>query len=182
MVGLSYDQKKTLVAYEHFFGNRYRTSSKESGNTDMHVETQKMCYLLKIAGVDIGDFDYSWNFKGPFSPGLLVLLRTMDRDGTAVSTFYEDSSKEEFLLDCADKVDNLRKVLEIDKHQDKLVQWVEILGSLVYISRAILPGTDFEEVNQRFVAEKSEYCHKETNLHAWTLLNKANLLSTTTAH
>lgn len=178
MTTLSYDQKKTLVAYEHFYGNRYNTHSEEPNNTGMHVETQKMCYLLKVAGVEIGDFDYSWNFKGPFSPGLLALLRSMDRKNSDVLEFYEKvSEKEKYLSGQVSRIDELREKLEINKHRRDYVQWVEILGSLTYISRVMLPGAAFEAVNQRLIQEKSEYSDNYVNRHAWNLLNEANLLS-----
>lgn len=183
MATLDFDQKKTLVAYERFYGNRYNTHSEEINNTEIHVETQKMCYLLKVAGVEIGDFDYSWNFKGPFSPGLLALLRSIDRKDSDVLEFYEETSdKERFLSEQITKIDELREKLEIDAHQGQNVQWVEILGSLTYISRAMLPGATFEVVNRRLIQEKAEYCDENMNRHAWDLLNNANLLSTISAH
>ena len=93
MSKLNFDQKRILVAFERFLGSRYNTHAGENGNTCMHVETQKMCYLLKKAGVEIGDFSYSWNFKGPFSPGLLVLLRSIDRKDADVAEFYENAEE-----------------------------------------------------------------------------------------
>lgn len=183
MATLSFDQKKTLAAYECFFGTRYSTHSEKTSNTGTHVETQKMCYLLKVAGIEIGDFDYSWNFKGPFSPGLLALLRSIDRKDAEVSDFYEKASgKEQYLAGQLETIDELRKKLEIDVHQGQHVQWVEILGSLTYISRAMLPGAAFEAVNRRFIQEKAEYHDENTNRHAWELLEKANLLSARVAH
>lgn len=183
MATLSFNQKKTLAAYERFYGNRYSTHSGEENNTRMHVETQKMCYLLKVAGVEIGDFDYSWNFKGPFSPGLLALLRSIDRKDTEVLDFYERSSgKEQLLAGQSAKIDELREKLEIDTHQGSHEQWVEILGSLAYISRAMLPGATFEIVNQRLIQEKAVYCDENTNRHAWDLLEKADLLSVISTH
>lgn len=182
MTTLNFDQKKTLAAYERFYGNQYRTHSEQMGNTEIHVQTQKMCYLLKVAGVEIGDFDYSWNFKGPFSPGLLALLRSIDRKNAEVVDFYEKTSEKElFLSDQSAMIDELREKLEIDAHQKHHVQWVEILGSLTYISRAILPGASFEVVNQRLIQEKTEYNDINTNRHAWELLEKAQMLSTIVA-
>lgn len=98
MAKLSFNQKKTLAAYETFFGSEYSATSNDGNNTELHVEVQKMCYLLKIAGIEIGDFNYSWNFRGPFSPGLLVLLRSIDRIGHQVSDFYADSEEKEKVL------------------------------------------------------------------------------------
>lgn len=183
MSALNFDQKKTLAAFERFFGSRYNTHAEENGNTSMHVETQKMCYLLKMAGVEIGDFNYSWNFRGPFSPGLLVLLRSIDRKEADVTEFYENvEEKEKFLLGLKSKIDELREKLEIDKHLNQKEQWVEILGSLTYISRTVLPGADFEEVNKRLIQEKAEYCNKELNNHAWNVLNNMKLLEIASSH
>lgn len=183
MSALNFDQKKTLVAFERFFGSRYNTHAEENGNTCMHVEAQKMCYLLKMAGIEIGDFSYSWNFKGPFSPGLLVLLRSIDRKDADVREFYENTEeKEKLLLGLEKKIDELREKLEIDEHIDQKEQWVEILGSLTYISRTVLPGANFGEVNERLLREKSEYSNTELNNHAWNLLNNMKLLEIASVH
>lgn len=183
MSALNFDQKRTLAAFERFFGSRYNTHAEKNGNTGMHVETQKMCYLLKMVGVEIGDFNYSWNFRGPFSPGLLVLLRSIDRRAADVMEFYESAEeKEKFLSGLETKIDDLREKLEIDKHLNQREQWVEILGSLTYLSRTVLPGADFEEVNKRLIQEKAEYCDIKLNNHAWNLLNSMNLLETTSSH
>lgn len=177
MSELNFDQKKTLAAFECFFGSRYNTNTGKKDNTSMHIETQKMCYLLKMAGIEIGDFDYSWNFRGPFSPGLLVLLRSIDRKATEVTEFYENSEEKEKLLDgLKTKIYELQKNLEIDKHLDQKEQWVEVLGSLTYISRTVLPGSDFEEVNKRLIQEKAEYCNMDLNKQAWNLLKEMKLL------
>lgn len=178
MAKLSFNQKKTLAAYETFFGSEYSATSNDGNNTELHVEVQKMCYLLKIAGIEIGDFNYSWNFRGPFSPGLLVLLRSIDRIGHQVSDFYADSEeKEKVLSENAKKISEISKSLEIKENAENKTQWAEILGSIAYISRTVLPGESFEIVNKKFVQEKSEYNDVVKNQHAWDLLNRANLLS-----
>lgn len=182
MASLSYDQKKALIAYERFFGDKYDTQGRETGNTDEHIQAQKMCYLLKIAGIEIGDFDYSWNFKGPFSPGLLALLRSIDRKHQEVTNFYEHASEQSWLLpEQKEMIDGLKDYLEISTHQTQRMQWVEILGSMAYISRTLLPGAGFETVNQKLMKEKPEYSDEQENMHAWNLLNNANLLSTLVA-
>ena len=178
MLTLNFDQKKTLALYEYFFGNKYKVNSEENDNTTVHVETQKMCYLLKVCGIEIGDFNYTWNFKGPFSPGLLAMLRSMDRNATGILNFYEQvSEKESFLLDHKSDINKLKDKLEIDLHQKDRMQWIEILGSLTYISRTMLPNADFEVANQRLIQEKPDYCDLKINEYAWNILNTANLLS-----
>lgn len=183
MTTLNYNQKKILTAYEIFFGSRYQTYPGAVNNTETHTATQEMCFLLKISGIEIGDFQYSWNLRGPFSPGLLALMRSMDRNSEVVIDFYEnETTKEEFSPDQVMKIDGLREILEIDEYRNQCVRWVEILGSLTYIARTMLPGSDFETVNQRFIQEKPEYSETSENQHAWNILNKARLLPTMTQH
>ena len=173
----SYDQKLTLAAYEAFFGNQYETSTNKKIRTDRHVEMQKMCYLLKVAGVEIGMFEFSWNIKGPFSPGLLALLHTIDSNTAQLKEFYKNTlEKDNVLLEFKDTISDLRGKLEIDAHKADQLNWVELLGSLTYISRAMLPGAGFDVVNSRLVFEKSKYRNKSVNRHAWEILKKVNFL------
>lgn len=75
------------------------------------------------------------------------------------------------------KISEISKSLEIKENAENKTQWAEILGSIAYISRTVLPGESFEIVNKKFVQEKSEYNDVVKNQHAWDLLNRANLLS-----
>lgn len=107
-------------------------------------------------------------------------MRSMDRKGADIIEFYENKPRdEEFFLDYVVKIDELRKNLEIDTYREQCIRWIEILGALAYISRTMLPGSDFITVNQRFIQEKPKYNKTAENRHAWDILNKANLLSPT---
>ena len=50
MSALNFDQKKTWQRLNVFLEADIILTLKTNGNTSMHVETQKMCYLLKMAG------------------------------------------------------------------------------------------------------------------------------------
>lgn len=177
LAAFSYEQKLALMAYELFFGSQYETSEDNKIRTAKHVEMQKMCYLLQVAGIDIGMFDFSWNIKGPFSPGLLALLHTIDRNNALLQGFYANTcEKDELLLEYKDMISDLRSKLEIDKHKENQLNWVELLGSLTYISRAMLPGAGFDAVNSRLVFEKSKYRNKGENRHAWEILKEVKFL------
>lgn len=174
----SYEQKMTLTAYELFFGNRYETSSDKKVRTAKHVEMQKMCYLLKVAGVEVGMFDFSWNIKGPFSPGLLALLHSIDKNDTLLRDFYQNTLEKDKLFseELRNTISDLRDKLEIDTHKENQLNWVELLGSLTYISRAMLPGAGFDVVNKRLVLEKSKYRNVSNNRYAWEVLKKVKFL------
>lgn len=173
---LNYDQKLTLAAYQYFFGNHYAISSGDS-TTNNHVAAQKMCYLLKMAGIRIGDFEFTWNTKGPYSATYQALLRTLDRNQTEVAEFYEKTFAE-----CSvyhkkeEEIKKLRKKLEVDKHDSDYVKWVERLGSLAYIATTMLPGEDFSLINTRLIQKKDVFNNSKTNRHAWNLLKKANVI------
>lgn len=174
MATLSYDEKKIVTVFKRFFGNRYDTHIKES----VHIKTQMMCYLLKVAGVEIGNFNYSWNFRGPFSSGLLALLRSIDRKNKDVAAFYEQTVNQDKLLSGNEnKIDDIRKKLEIDKHQEDSTEWIELLGSLTYITRSVHPGADFEIINQRLIQENQKYSNRDVNYQAWEILDIANFLT-----
>lgn len=177
MSELSFTQKRALVAHEIFFGRRYAGTSLEPSNTDEHVATEKMCYILKIAGVEIGDYDYSWNVKGPFSPGLLALLRSIDDQNDEVKKFYDEKTdKNLYLRKYEDVIEDLSEKLKIKEHMDIQYKWVELLGSLIYISRVMLPGENFEKIENRLKIEKKEYSDSALNHDAWDLLMQSQLL------
>lgn len=185
MATLSFDQKRLLAAFECFVGKKYETpQTSGSNNTSMHVEAQKMCYLLKLIGIEIGDFNYSWNERGPFSPGLLALLRSIDSNHEEVDSFYSDSKeKDKYIWNVKSEIEELSNSLGMDKNSCNSVAWIEILGSLAYLSRTVLPGADFEYVSsylkerkKEFYTNTPEYYNDEKNKEAWELLTAAGLI------
>lgn len=185
MVVLSFDQKRLLAAFECFVGKKYETPYTLGGNnTSMHVEAQKMCYLLKLIGIEIGDFNYSWNDRGPFSPGLLVVLRSIDSCREEVELFYNDrEEKEKYIKNVKSEIEDLRKRLDMSENFCNSEQWIEILGSLAYLARTVLPGAGFEYVSSYLKKRKKnlytckpEYYNDEKNKKAWELLTAAGLI------
>lgn len=174
MVGLDYDQKRFLAAFKKFYQIEYATN-KGKNNTTMHVIAEKMCYLLKMYGLEIGDFYYSWNIRGPFSPGLLALLRVTDNEECCVKEFYANESElNEYIYD-GDKIEELRRELHIGDSKN-FEQWTELLGSLTYISRTMLPGASFEVVQEKLLQEKRDYSDCSKNQEAWNLLQGIKLI------
>lgn len=177
MCKLNYEQQKTLAVYETFFDQQYIVNCNNDQHTNEHVTTQKMVYLLQVAGIPIGDYDFSWNFKGPFSPGLLANLREIDSNADEVEIFYAENHQNPILSkELKKEILNIREMLELEKYKSCLLRWVELLGSLLYLSRSMLPGANYELVNQRLVAYKSDYCDFDENRRAWEALQAANLL------
>lgn len=182
MSTLTFDQKKTLSAFEYFFEEKYNADDQTDNNTELHVCAQKMCYLLKTCNVEIGDYDFSWNFRGPFSPGLLVSLRSLDNNKGIVDEFYNgcdlENRKKSYLGEYyIERINEIKQDLKIKEHNGDISSWIEILGSLAYISRSIMPGADFERVNERLVKEKQQYSDIERNRDAWSTLRKVGAIN-----
>ena len=181
MSKLDFDQRTILALYKVVFKEFYPAieSLADTNMTDTHIETQKMCYLLKLRGIEVGDFDYSWNTRGPFSPGLLALLRSMDTKPKEIREFYSSPEQQRTIIpyNVTEKVNSIIKALHFDEHMEDRLDWVELLGSLAYLSNSVLPGAPFDLVNERLVSKKTQYSDIATNRTAWSFLKKAEMLA-----
>lgn len=186
MAKLTFDERAILTAYRRFYGENYL--AQEGTNTDTHIQAQKMCFLLSLRGVSIGDFGYSWNYHGPYSAGLQSQLRALDQHADLVSEFY-DSYQDECVLfsdgneasalfttkqrDLIDELSRSLKVLECGEDKRK---WSELLGSITFLGRYVFPGADFNMVNRELQKRKPQYSDNNYNYSAWTLLENIGIL------
>lgn len=186
MTKLTFDERALLTAYRRFYGENY--PARDELNTDAHVQSQKMCFLLGLRGVSIGDFGYSWNYHGPYSAGLQSQLRALDQHADLVKIFY-DSHQDEDLLFSDDNtvsalftatqkslIDELAGSLKIIECGEEKRKWSELLGSITFLERSVLPGADFGMINNELQKRKPQYNDNDYNFSAWTLLKKAGIL------
>lgn len=180
MATLIFDQKRMLLAYKTFYGEPYIAPSSQR-NTDIHVISQEMCFLLKMIGINIGDYSYSWNTHGPFSPGLLVLLRTMDRIPNEIENFYISFEEYGYILnqEARNKIIHIRNALKINEHLNDRLDWVELLGSLVYLANVELPGASCDEVFERLKMYKGVEINSIEKKSIWEMLKTEKLLAAT---
>ncbi len=178
MFELNFDQRTVLTLYKVFFGIEYPTSECQENRTDVHVEAQKMCYLLKLRGVSVGDFYYTWNHRGPFSPGLLVLLRSLDENHQNVQDYYSsaNSRSSSKLSDMTLKAQKLSGDLQLNEHKADRLRWIELLGSLAFLSNSVLPGAPFDLINERLRIKKPQYDNDGENRYAWNILCDTKLI------
>ena len=180
MLALSYNQKAILNLYKRFYLEGYPSGiASDHTATQTHINSQKMFYLLKMYGVNVGDFCFSWNYHGPFSPGLLATLRSLDLQKHNIEDYYSnsDSSDNEMLFsDDNNKIEKLIDLLELKHHLENLSNWMELLGSLVYISNSVFPYEDYTLVVRELKNRKDKFFCEEENANAWHVLEKAKLL------
>lgn len=178
MSELTFEQKVILDLYKRFFGCQYPTEGSFDDKTQVHVNAQKMCYLLKMDGIDIGDFGYSWNFHGPFSPGLLAVLRSLDLQDEQVRTYYDSEIVQSESLSDVDqeKITTLIAKLRLSEHVENRGDWMELLGSLTFLSHSELPGESFDRIKNELRLRKDKFDDDSENSNAWNVLREANLL------
>ena len=180
MAILTYNQKLILQLYNDFYGMQYPFFGvgHDEERTRTHINAQKMCFLLQLIDLDIGEFGYSWNYHGPFSPGLLAALRSLDAREEAAKEYYKSDSniKELLLEEEIESIHLLMKKIALQDHSEDISKWMELLGSIAYLSNSVLPGEDFIKENEELKRRKSMFEDDTINICAWDTLKKAGLL------
>ena len=158
---MPFQERAFLTVFKRFFGFNYDAGSKTT--TDLHVQSQKMCYILKAKGIEIGEFDYSWNFHGPYSAGLQHQLKILDGKKDRVCAYYEltESSTDLFSDDAipnsvfsiadGDLIDSVSKELDIAGHKNDSRDWIELLASIMFISRSVFPGESRKVIENKLL-------------------------------
>lgn len=200
---LGFNEQKFLELYRRFYGEPYPAT--EDKNTNAHVKGQKAVYLLRLKQVSVGDYGFTWQQHGPCSDALQVMMRELDKAPESVAEFYQSfpdndasnkmlysddpNTQRLFCLEDAEKIDDVRKALDLpeehsmqkDGDDTPVRRWMELLGSLTYISTTRLPGASEERVWMELQKAKSKakYLDAPEKGRALQVLRSAGLLSCT---
>lgn len=190
MAALDFGEKVILTLYRKFYNSCYLTGGNSSDTflTDTHILAQKMCYLLSLKGFRINGYYYTWNTYGPFSPGLQTLLRKLDREKETVDAFYcasdagsepisEDKVKRMIAEGSDNQLDDMISGLQIRENETNLRSWMELLGSMAFLSQTVFPHGPFSWINEELAHRKPKYQDVEMNKRAWNALYTIGLLS-----
>lgn len=172
---LSFNQRMILTLYPKFYGIKYQCGVAQKEVTQEHINVQKMCYLLKRFDIPVGSYGYSWDTYGPFSPGLQVTLHDLDMKGEDVDAYYDENT-ELFSEEECDKINRLIDILQLAEHDDERGRWMELLGSIAFLSYSVLPGEDFACVNHELVTRKEYFNDEDKDREAWNILENAGML------
>ena len=199
MANLSFQERRLLVLYRKFYGANYPAVNGDNQNA--HVKAQKMCYLLSLVGVGVGNYGFVWDQFGPYSEEIQTLVHGLDENGTKVQEFYNqypdgevsdrvfftNQSSIESLFRERDvfKIENTRRKFDIQPDSDSpdeygdtnMRRWTELLGSIAYISQSILPGAGKEQLVEWLVLVKDKYCESEETNRALQILDDMGLLT-----
>lgn len=202
---LGFNEQKFLELYRRFYGEPYPAAKDKNQNA--HVKGQKAVYLLMLKQVNVGDYGFTWQQHGPCSDALQEMMRALDKAPGSVAKFYQnfpdDATSDEalysddpnaqrlFCTEDAEKIDTVREKLDLpeehgaqeDDGDTPVRRWMELLGSLTYISTTRLPGASENRIWEELQKAKSKakYLGAPEKDRALRVLRSAELLSCTEA-
>lgn len=196
MANLSFSDREFLTLYKRFYGTRYPgdTTAPSSENnigsmTPSHVRGEKLGYILDLCQLSIGGYSYTWNYHGPYSPGLLAQLRELDEKQNEINSFYDQNLPDSvifsddrnpqslFWADDQQRIDKLLDTLDLPKDEGEAGEKMELLGSLAYISLNVIPGAPYDEVIEELIVRKPKYAAEGMKSKielAWDTFQKLN--------
>lgn len=203
---LGFNERRFLELYRRFYQTDYPAA--DDNNQNAHVQGQKAVYLLMLKHVGVGDYSFTWQHHGPCSDILQNMMRELDKRPQAVEAFYrsfpsDDATRNKlysndanaqrlFFPEDGERIDAAREQLGLSKktgdtlNQDgdtPVRRWVELLGSLAYISATRLPTAGEERVWAELQKAKSKekYRNAPEKEEALQVLRAAALLSSSQA-
>lgn len=196
---LGFEERRLLFLYRAFYEEDY-PAVEVSQNA--HVKAQKMYYLLGLGGMNVGNHGFVWNQFGPFSDIVQETARKLDTKAEDIIDFYlrypvgaetdnkifsNESSPESLFEECdRERIVKIKEVLKIsadraekdDYGDTPMRRWVELLGSLAYISQSMLPGVESDRLINKLKNLKEKYATEtQENLDAINVLKDAKMLT-----
>lgn len=196
---LSYDEQLFLLAFQSFLNRKYQLDSKNRSADQIsrdHIQAQKIGYFLNSIRL-LPNYCFNWNQRGPFSARFQGLLSDLDAKSEAVQEFYNSHSPDEInklLPECLSSQLSILKGSistflnqERDKTKDQnttrfdeqvfLTDNLELLGSLLYVAKTVIPGQDYSYISKELTNRKASFCDEDKNLRAWNCLLDTKLIS-----
>ncbi len=163
-MNISFLEGLALATYLEFFNHQYDVADERKYKEGpellvRHVEMQNLDFLLTVLlGKDT--YSYSWNFRGPYSPGFQILLNRLDTKKEDIAKFYEEYNKkremhyntyEEQLKGLLSYYLNEHSIMKVLK-AIQILEGIfrkemgsEIFAGLTYIERYVLPHERFSD-------------------------------------
>lgn len=175
---LTYHQRVVLFFYREFFSSDYLEDCKKYHDCDVniaHIKMQKMIYILNVNGIGIGNYAFSWNFKGPYSLELMDFLKGVESIDT--NSIEKDCWESLGLKVFENNVQLLIRKLKIRENNND-EDWIELISSIIYLSQVVFPGLCKDEILDELFVRKTQYKGREKLCdEAWKILSNEGLLT-----
>ena len=187
---LNYSEQLFLILFKEFYDRNYICNNAEKlhdGILAEHLQAQKVAYLFSQANISVDDYTFIWDKKGPFSVGLQMMLKSLDKKSEDVEAFYQryDENKNEYIEDLLTEkqirkmkliVDKLSKYIRCGDFKN-VCNAAEMIGSLVYLNQSVMPSCNFQDLLKELSIRKS-YLELYTSADLWSALKETGLVST----
>lgn len=188
VAGLNYGEKLMLTLYRELYGVNYIGNTVEKcadGIVKEHLKAQKAAYLFSLCEIPLENYGYIWDRRGPFSLGVQELLLELDHKIEDVNKYYDeyDQGKEivQNALLTAQQIERMHSLVDstkawVRRKDDTECHNCELLGSIAFLAKTVMPGCDFTVVNQELKRRKSCFQSTAMNKSAWRQLVSAGIL------
>lgn len=146
-------QKQMLEVYRLVCGEGYDFKNPMERNSEPYRKMQASCCLASLLFL-FPDFGFSMEEYGPYSAGVELALRLMDRSEKALRS--DDRSRcipPLTIVDIHERILNpLYRNVDID--EEHLTRYLELAAGLCHTAKVILPGADTDMIIHRVINGK----------------------------
>ena len=149
----SHVQKQILEVYRLICGKEYDFKKPMEKNSEPHRRMQASCYLASLLFL-FPDFGFSMEEYGPYSAGVELALRQMDKSGkTLVSDTDSRCIPPLTVVDIHERILNpLCNGMNVE--EEHITRYLELAAGLCHTAMVILPGADTDMIVQRVIEGK----------------------------
>lgn len=135
----------------------------DSSKFEERLKMQKMVYLLQNMGISIGDYNFLWYKHGPYSQVLQNDILS-EEDIKPIDLKYSNDAKKE--------IDKLKKAMAEENLHYSQAEWIECLGSLLYIKENVLSSSSNEDDIIKELKKRKPHLDNDTdNKKAFSILD-----------
>lgn len=142
-----------LEVYRLVCGEEYAFKESMGKDSELHRRMQASCYLASLLFL-FPDFGFSMEKHGPYSAGVELALRQIDRSG---KTLKSDTASRCIppltVVDIHERILNpLYKGMNVD--EEHLTRYLELAASICHTAKVILTGADTDMIVHRVIDGK----------------------------
>ncbi|MBL7576465.1 hypothetical protein SAMN00017477_0097 [Peptoniphilus asaccharolyticus DSM 20463] len=128
------------------------------------MKMQKIVYLMKVMGIEVGNYNFYWYKYGPYSQELQNDIISYNESIQDCSIKYSD--------DAIDTMNYIKGMVDINTEYDK-AHWLECLGSIYYIKTNVMKSkVSDDKINEELKKRKKHLNNDNANLTAISEINK----------
>lgn len=135
----------------------------QAGVMDDRVMMQKAVFLLREFGLSCGDYDFVWDYYGPFSPDLSDDMKKENVDDSATIEFSQK----------AEEVMGLLAEVFSKRSEYSMRYWAETIASLRYLTVYMYPSSSEEKIISKLEElKKDKLTNHSENIRAMGCLKE----------